>query len=1372
MQVATPMPSPAPHTLSPSGPRLGPNGLGSSDASPSPITNASPRRLRRSLRLSGAALSSPQSSLNKENVGGPPMNQPSTSAKTLDVGISESDKLSSSPRVGSPLSGSPALHSSPLRSRSSPIRTKSPLRRSQMAQSDDIVSSSDESDDSTLVFFGKPSSAEKKKRVHYEQRVLEKRLKHKDSLDLARRRPISFNPDDTMLVDDQHAFGWSWNKPTPTPSRTGMMLLSSPTLSSAVADSPSKGRSSTRNSSPDRLLMLLDDDPAPHRPSSLDVTRLKNLDTRESSEQASPEATEESPAGPETTQLVKETEAPIQVRLESQTVELKSIDKQDVNPFIVSRNSPVKDSAPKSPSKPRTESPRRAESPVRLIETLIGATMTHNRDLASPMRSPRRSPRLSVRALQLSTSPTKTTGSGLFFGPSTPFQQSLAAQQATPFQQSTPFQQPAAVQPVPPSTGLSRFACLQNLSSFNRAQETPANRALSMRMAHHAALPSPFISGGIFEPLAEALPIGAATHETPSLSPLRPLRAPSSGQLTPSPWKQSASVNEQAVDADPNLRGSSPSKAAPVPGTPSVRFVEPELHTTPSRTGKTQNGETQGARTPSPSKAQIIADVSRSLEQLAELQPEPQPSPAPARNGAVSNMEMPSTPPSAMVESNTETPGPVFRQTARRVPIHQHEADFGVKVSPEKLSYSPRKAHANSSARTNDFGAKQERIPARRVTVQSALAARKISGKQGEPSAPMSARVPSVASKAARTASAGGSRIGSQATSLSAAALSRTVSVPAAPTSATTSSATSGAATSGMATKQPATRLVASSQGPSVAPKASRLQRPASTTFGNPTSSPSKQTRSLSGLPRPKLAPPTASAAQGAGPGSRLPRPATLSATANAARPTSRPVPMAIARLAPAQQGIHRAIAASATPKPQAASPVSGSSVEAAPISEPSNPAQDEEMKDVALAAPEPSVISPEAEVTGARQPESQVIQAEEVASSSVPLRRQISSSALRVPAVRAEADAQPEPVGQVLQTKTARSMGRAIETAPARTSSPIVAAPPARPPSSARSAPPVMLDPEQQRLRCLAMQEKARNRTPKLMSSVSAPTSSDVEEPPSSEAGAAGSSPQANTVEQSFAGATGPTGAPSAAEALASKHAEAMDAASTTSAPSSAPGTATGTAVTASTITSSGRPLRSTRSASRPLTPSATRVPPSRGRALSLNDIIAARKIDVPLSLTDQLRLADTVNKKYNEKTLARYKITKVQRPYERPPSPERHDHEPEACTIIDDSGSHRQGKGDLAPYSTPIKGSISTGDGSLDGRKCVRWYRPLFVGKGAQYGIRASEARPALKPIQYELDRMGNKVATGNSPKLSKGQSIVIYRNYFKGEPEPADD
>lgn len=381
------------------------------------------------------------------------------------------------------------------------------------------------------------------------------------------------------------------------------------------------------------------------------------------------------------------------------------------------------------------------------------------------------------------------------------------------------------------------------------------------------------------------------------------------------------------------------------------------------------------------------------------------------------------------------------------------------------------------------------------------------------------------------------------------------------------------------------------------------------------------------------------------------------------------------------------------------------------------------------------------------------------------PLRKQISSAALRVAVAKVDVEAASEPVAQTQVSKATKSSSRVTEAAPARSSSPVVPAPPSRPPpSSARVAPAVVLDPEQQRLRCLAMQEKARNRTPKASSSTSVPSSSDAEELVSNETGSAGDSPPADGAVPA-SGAPTTVGPASAVEALANKHAEAIEAVSDMSAPSG------GTNVAASTTTSTGRPLRSTRATSRPLAPSATRVPPSRGRALSLNDIIAARKIDVPLSLTDQLRLADTVNKKRNEKTLARYKVTKVQRPYERPPSPERHDHEPEACTIIEDVGSHRQGKGDLAPYSTPVKSSLS-GYGSSEARKSVRWYRPLFVGKGSQYGIRASGAKPALKPIRYELDRMGNKVATGSSPKLSKGQSIIIYRNYFKGEPEPADD
>ncbi len=242
MQVATPTASPAPNSLSPSR-----QITGSSDTKPSAF--ASPRRLRRSLRLSGASFSSPQALLNKENLGATPLNQPSTSAKTLDIGLTGDDKLSSS-RLSSPLSSNSTRQSSPLCSRSSPIRHATPLRRAIVPHSDNIVSSSDESDDSTLVFFGKPSSAEKKKRVHYEQRVLDKRLKHKDSLDLTRKRPISFNPDDTMLLDDQHAYGWSYAKPTSTPSNMGKYVLSSEPQSPEAPESPSVSRSSARNSSP------------------------------------------------------------------------------------------------------------------------------------------------------------------------------------------------------------------------------------------------------------------------------------------------------------------------------------------------------------------------------------------------------------------------------------------------------------------------------------------------------------------------------------------------------------------------------------------------------------------------------------------------------------------------------------------------------------------------------------------------------------------------------------------------------------------------------------------------------------------------------------------------------------------------------------------------------------------------------------------------------------------------------------------------------------------------------------------------------------------------------------------------------------------
>ncbi|KAJ1018802.1 hypothetical protein NDA16_004607 [Ustilago loliicola] len=89
-----------------------------------------------------------------------------------------------------------------------------------------------------------------------------------------------------------------------------------------------------------------------------------------------------------------------------------------------------------------------------------------------------------------------------------------------------------------------------------------------------------------------------------------------------------------------------------------------------------------------------MSDASRS-PQRAESHLVPQSSPG--RSPAAAEPEMLVTPLKVVAESKVETPGPVFRQTARRVPIQQHEADFGVKVSPEKPSYSPRRAYANSS---------------------------------------------------------------------------------------------------------------------------------------------------------------------------------------------------------------------------------------------------------------------------------------------------------------------------------------------------------------------------------------------------------------------------------------------------------------------------------------------------------------------------------------------------------------------------------------------------------------------------------------------------------------------------------------------------
>ncbi len=79
-------------------------------------------------------------------------------------------------------------------------------------------------------------------------------------------------------------------------------------------------------------------------------------------------------------------------------------------------------------------------------------------------------------------------------------------------------------------------------------------------------------------------------------------------------------------------------------------------------------------------------------------------------------------------------------------------------------------------------------------------------------------------------------------------------------------------------------------------------------------------------------------------------------------------------------------------------------------------------------------------------------------------------------------------------RTRQTRQIGATGDDVSARSSSPVIPVPATKPASPVRAAAPA-LDAEQQRLRCLAMQEKARNRTPKGSSSSSAPTSSDVEE-------------------------------------------------------------------------------------------------------------------------------------------------------------------------------------------------------------------------------------------------------------------------------------
>lgn len=1337
MQVASPTAS-----LSPVRVGLQVDTFGSVKLQMSPST-PSQRRLRRSLRLSGASLASPPQELNKENVRTISASQPSTSAKTLDVGASDSGKHGST---------SP-LDSSPLRSRSSPLRNRSPLRRALQPQSDDIASSSDDSDASTLVFFGKPSSAEKKKRIHYEQRVLEKRLKHKDSLDLARRRPISFNPDDTMLMDDQYANGWSWFKSAPTPSFSHNFVLSSPIEPPTQLTSPTKTRGNARSLSPVALSIPPKSEQLHQHAAPADSP------SRPAPQNSINEAHQLSSAPESPHQAVQRSDSDrgLQGSLRQDTEDHK---KQDANALAAAQSTSDKSPPAKaSPIKRHMESPCRPESPIRSVETLIGATMAQNRDLHSPIRSPRRSPRLSLRAQQQSTSPTKIGFTGLFFGSSTPFKHASAPKQPTPYQHSTPFQQPPTAPPVPPSTGLSRFACLQDLSPINaRLPETPANRALSIRRAHHMTLPSPFISDAALESPTTVLSLAPA-QQSPARSSNKAMRASSPTKHALSPQKQAAEFTERRIEPHIGIDSVSPSKLVSTPATPSVRFAVAESIETPSKSIELGNAGSLAAHSPSPTYRHSPAYGPRTNDECQSLT-------SPVRQATT----LPCTPPPTATDTKPETPGPVFRQTARRVPMHQHEAEFGVKVSPEKPSYSPHRAYSNSSARTNDFGVKQERIPARRVQPPQPAAARQISARLGDGTAPSVARAASVASKAARTVSNGPSRIGSQSTSLPAAALARAGSTVTASTSSTSAPGTASA---------PSTvRVVSSSQGSSVASKASHLQRPASAAFGVKPNSPSKQARTLSGLPRPRQAQPTNTMAPASGPGSRLPRPATMGPSANSSKRASRPVPMAIARLAPSQQGPQRSAAASATLRTQlvassASSGSSSSSAEASPSSEASTLSQDDSLQAVVVIPESADLQMPTTDIKSLAPSRPTLVQSEkptEAAASDLGPRRLASASSLRQ--VARDVEVKGQPAAETHPIKTARMVGATSDGAAVRSSSPAKSSASSRPPWSARSAPPVVLDPEQQRLRCLAMQQKARNRTPKASSGSSAPASSDMDEWPASDDGATKSSSLLGATEPAAVSAITPVsgGAPSAVEALAAKHAEAVDAAlanvvqtNTTNAAAAAAGP---------TATSTGRPLRSTRTASRQLTPSATRVPPSRGRALSLNDIIAARKIDVPLSLTDQLKLADTVNKKHNEKTLARYKITKVQRPYERPPSPDRHDHEPDACTIIDDHGSHRQGKGDLTPYSTPIKSSASSVNASTDGRKSVRWYRPLFVGKGAQYGVRACESRPALKPIPYELDRMGNKMATGCSPKLSKGQSIVIYRNYFKGEPEPADD
>ncbi len=280
---------------------------------------------------------------------------------------------------------------------------------------------------------------------------------------------------------------------------------------------------------------------------------------------------------------------------------------------------------------------------------------------------------------------------------------------------------------------------------------------------------------------------------------------------------------------------------------------------TPSKTEGAGNKDLLEARLPSPSKAGAVTEARASPERAPPLV---HAFTSPVRQDRYQATQSLSTPPpAASAEAKPETP--VLSSDKRATCSHSAaRGRIWRQGVPEKPSYSPRRAYANSSARNNDYGMKSERVPARRVLVQPTPAARQASAKLTESQATGAARVASVASKAARTVSSGASRIGGHSSSLPATALTRFASSSHAPAP--------SASTAAAAAVQPAVRSVSSSQGSSVASKASRLQRSASVAFGTKPVSPSEQARSLSGLPRPRSMQAPSSSAPASGPGSRL----------------------------------------------------------------------------------------------------------------------------------------------------------------------------------------------------------------------------------------------------------------------------------------------------------------------------------------------------------------------------------------------------------------------------------------------------------------------------------------------------------------------